>query len=160
MFAYYYGVKPEGNVKSDPAGEFVGKNILHRVRTMEETAKRFDRTEDEVGQALLQARKTLFEARKRRPRPHLDDKILVEWNGLMISALAAAYRVFGDSRYLIAADAAIAFIRERMVVQEKCPICSAAGGTGSEASLPWPKIMRSSSRGCLTRTRPDLPRRI
>ncbi|MFO8112020.1 MAG: thioredoxin domain-containing protein [Desulfosalsimonadaceae bacterium] len=121
MFAYHYGVKPDGNVKSDPMGEFTGKNILHRVRTIEETAKRFDRSKEDVSQALLQARQTLFDARNRRPRPHLDDKVLVEWNGLMISALAGAYRVFGDTQYLNAADAAIAFIYERMYTQSDTP---------------------------------------
>ncbi len=122
VFAAHYGIKPEGNVSHDPLGEFSGKNILHRVRTIEDTAKRFDRSEGEIEKVLSMARQRLFSARDRRPRPHLDDKILVEWNGLMISALAAAYRVFGDKRYLIAADSAISFIYENMYEEGEKPI--------------------------------------
>ncbi len=114
IFAFYYGIQPEGNVAHDPLGEFTGKNILHRVRTVQDAAKHFGLTEREIEQALSGARETLFLARNHRPRPHLDDKVLVEWNGLMISAFAAAYRVFGDRKYLSAAEAAISFIHENM----------------------------------------------
>ena len=114
IFAFCYGLQPEGNVAHDPLGEFTGKNILHRVRTIQDAAKQFGMTEGDIEQALAIAREALFSARNHRPRPHLDDKVLVEWNGLMISAFAAAYRVFGDRKYLLAAEAAISFIHENI----------------------------------------------
>ena len=47
-------------------------------------------SEDELDAHLERARKVLFEARLKRPRPHLDDKILTSWNALMISGLCHA----------------------------------------------------------------------
>ncbi len=121
IFAFHYGIKSGGNVKSDPLGEFTEKNILYRARSLAKTAEHFGRNEDEIMRVLAEAKKTLFEIRNQRPRPHLDDKILVEWNGLMISAVSAAYRVFGDQRYFMAADNAISFIYDRMYEKGKAP---------------------------------------
>src|SRR5581483_8270249 len=87
-FAYRYGVEPGGNVEHDPHEEFTGKNILYQAHTLEETAAHFGRPLEEVRTAIESAGRVLFDARKKRPRPHLDDKILTGWNGLMILALA------------------------------------------------------------------------
>lgn len=114
VFALHHGLKPGGNVRSDPLGEFTGKNIIYRGQSITETARQTGRSRDETARMLADAKKKLFEARNGRPRPHLDDKILVEWNGLMISALANAYRVLGERRYLEAADKAVSFIFDRM----------------------------------------------
>ena len=77
----------------DPQGEFRGKNILYASQSIAgpRGAQRAD--VDAIEAALARARQTLFEARAKRPRPHLDDKILTAWNGLMIAALARAARV-------------------------------------------------------------------
>ena len=68
--------------------------------------------------SLGRARQVLFEARSGRPRPHLDDKVLTAWNGLMIAAFARAARVLPQgpaaTRYLDAARRAAAFLREHM----------------------------------------------
>src|SRR6185312_6903424 len=63
---------------------------------------------------LAAPRQLLFEARSKRPRPHLDDKILTSWNGLMISALAKGAQVLGDREYLEAAQRATAFLLRTM----------------------------------------------
>jgi uncharacterized protein YyaL (SSP411 family) len=90
-----YGVVEAGN-----AHEFPGQNILSLA---------------EVGQALPPASSArLLEARSRRVRPHLDDKILTAWNGLMISAFAKGALVLSDSRYLDAARRAADFVLTRM----------------------------------------------
>jgi uncharacterized protein len=74
----------------------------------------------EVAEALGRARVAMFGARARRPRPHLDDKVLTAWNGLMIAAFARVARVVGvqgrqaGRPYLQAAQRAATFIRERM----------------------------------------------
>ncbi len=57
----------------------------------------------------------LLERRARRPRPHLDDKILAGWNGLMISAFAKGAQVLGEARYADAARAAANFLRRAAV---------------------------------------------
>ncbi|MBI4476853.1 MAG: thioredoxin domain-containing protein [Acidobacteria bacterium] len=88
-----FGIRPQGNAPADPQGEFVGKNHLFIARAIGDVAQMTGTPEPEVRQALDEARRVLFEARNTRPRPHLDDKILTAWNGLMIAALARAHRV-------------------------------------------------------------------
>lgn len=113
-FAFRYGVEPDGNVTEDPHGEFTGKNILFRAHTVEETAEHFNRPVDEVRTGILQASRKLLEIRGGRPRPHLDDKILTGWNGLMISALARAGAALGETAYTEAALRAAGFVFERL----------------------------------------------
>ena len=103
-FAKYYGVEDAGNVYHDPHGEFTGKNILY-LR---------EQPDPYVAAQLQEARTRLLEIRSQRVRPHLDDKILTAWNGLMISAFAKAAQVLDEPRYLTAAQRAAAFILARM----------------------------------------------
>ena len=88
-----FGIEPGGNAPSDPQGEFTGKNLLYIAQPTADVARRSGRSETEVVEALARARTVLFDARAQRPRPHLDDKVLTAWNGLMIAALARAARV-------------------------------------------------------------------
>jgi uncharacterized protein len=113
-FAWQYGVEPKGNVPDDPHGEFAGKNILYVAHLEGETAQHFGRPAEEVRQALGEARAKLLEARAGRVRPHLDDKVLAAWNGLMISAFARGAQVLGEERYLAAARRAAEFLLTRM----------------------------------------------
>jgi uncharacterized protein len=113
-FSYRYGVREDGNVAQDPHGEFTGKNILFEARTLEETASHFGQNVGEVRVALERVRGALFQVRARRIRPHLDDKILTAWNGLMISAFAVGGAVLRESRYADAARRAAEFIIARM----------------------------------------------
>ncbi len=114
VFNYSYGVESGGNAESDPQGEFEGKNILFAAHSVVETAAKFKKTEDEARKILATARERLFRARVKRPRPHLDDKILVSWNGLMISAFAQGAQALDDPGYLAAAEKAARFIRARL----------------------------------------------
>src|SRR6266566_1693552 len=118
VFSFHYGVEENGNAPAgtDPHGEFVGKNILIERHSIAETA-RFRSTgipplgptraspvdgkgEDSVERLLAQSRQKLFSIRSKRPRPHLDDKIIAAWNGLMISAFARAAQVLDEPHYL------------------------------------------------------------
>jgi uncharacterized protein YyaL (SSP411 family) len=119
VFNYYFGVEDTGNVIADPHQEFVGKNILYISHTPNETAKQFKTSVDELMAALSQARQKLFQVRENRPRPHLDDKILVSWNGLMISAFARAHQVLGDAKYREAAERAAQFILTKLYNEKK-----------------------------------------
>ncbi len=121
-----FGVEAEGNAPNDPHGEFAGKNILYNAAAVDDIARARGTSAEAVAQSLLHARQRLFEARSERPRPHLDDKILTAWNGLMIAAFARAGRVVpammpdaGPGRaaaasYLRSARRAASFLRERM----------------------------------------------
>ena len=92
-----FGIEEEGNAPHDPQGEFTGKNLLYVSESVKEIALRTGREVTDVEAALARIRKELFEARARRPRPHLDDKVLTAWNGLMIAAFARASRVLPES---------------------------------------------------------------
>ena len=96
-----YGLLPDGNAPFDPQNEFTGKNLLYTAQGIADIAKDLGREPEAVAQALTRARVTLFEARARRPRPHLDDKILTGWNGLMIGAFARAGRVLTGGEALV-----------------------------------------------------------
>jgi uncharacterized protein YyaL (SSP411 family) len=113
IFDFHYGVQPHGNAPegSDPHDEFRGKNILIERHTIAETARHFKKTEGEIAKALAQSRQKLFAIRAQRPRPHLDDKIIAAWNGLMISAFARAAQVLDDPHYLEVATRAANFLR-------------------------------------------------
>jgi uncharacterized protein YyaL (SSP411 family) len=104
LFAAYYGVQKDGNVREDPHEEFTGKNILYLRQAPAPT----------VAPQLEQAKVTLLDARSKRVRPHLDDKILTSWNALMISAFAKAGQILDEPRYLAAAQRASQFILTRM----------------------------------------------
>ena len=92
-----FGVEDHGNALADPQGEFVNQNILFLAQSIEEVAARSGRPAAEVEAVLDRARSVLFEERRRRPRPHLDDKVIAAWNGLMMAAFARAARVLVDS---------------------------------------------------------------
>ena len=115
IFNYYFGVLAPGNVLSDPFGDFQGKNILYIARSLEETARNFGQTPAETEKIISDSQAKLFTARSQRPRPHLDDKILVDWNGLMISALAFGSRVLNEPRYCIAAEKSAQFILKNLL---------------------------------------------
>ena len=92
-FAERFGVAPNGNALQDPHGEFTGLNILYQARPVEDVARELDQPVVHVEAALARSRDVLFRIRASRPRPHLDDKVLTAWNGLMIAAFARAARV-------------------------------------------------------------------
>ena len=116
IFDFHYGVQPHGNAPegSDPQDEFRGKNILIERHTIAETAKQFQKTEEEIRKLLTQSREKLFSIRTQRPRPHLDDKIIAAWNGLMISAYARAAQVLDNPRYLEIATRNAKFLRTNL----------------------------------------------
>ena len=113
-----FGVESDGNAPHDPQGEFRGKNLLYIAQSVEDICARSGSSVDAVLASLDRVRAVLFAARVQRPRPHLDDKVLTGWNGLMIAAFARAARVLPDapasSAYLAAAQRAAAFIRRTM----------------------------------------------
>jgi uncharacterized protein YyaL (SSP411 family) len=98
FFAAHYDVSPEGN--------FEGHNILNRLNNL-------PRSKDDNGK-LAMLRSVLHQERSKRVRPGLDDKVLADWNGLMIAALAYAGTVFGEPQWIAMAERAFRFIAESM----------------------------------------------
>ncbi len=104
----YYGVTPEGQLD--------GRSILHSWREPDAVAAELEMSLPDFRQALERARRQLYEVRSRRPPPLRDDKILVAWNGLAISALAQAGFALERSDYVADAARAAAFLLERLRV--------------------------------------------
>ncbi len=105
-----YRVLPEGNHLDEATGHHTGTNILHQTEPLSTLAMEMGITTQELTDRLAGARRALFEARERRVHPHKDDKVLTDWNGLMIAALARGSQVLGDERYALAARRAADFL--------------------------------------------------
>lgn len=102
----YFGITKAGNfVDHSHPTPLPGQNVLSIVDPKV-------RADDQP--LLLAARRKMFDARSQRIRPHLDDKILASWNGLMLGALARAYAVLGEEAYLTAAEKNLTFIQTRL----------------------------------------------
>lgn len=105
-FARAYNCSPEGNFVEEATGHRPGTNIPFL------RLEQWDRWKE---QDFRESRNALLLAKQRRDYPHLDDKVLTAWNGLMISSLARAGAVFGDSRFLRAGEQAADFILEELL---------------------------------------------
>lgn len=92
------------------AGNWEHTNIPNRLRPIEEVARQLNLTPDELMETASRVKPLLYEARRRRIPPGLDDKVITAWNGMMLSALAEAARVFGEERYLERAERTADFL--------------------------------------------------
>ena len=109
LFMRYYDVSPEGNFEH-------GTSILHVDTELEELSRFLDVETEVFHQVIKRGREQLFALRQERIAPGRDEKILVSWNGLMISAMARAHQAFGAALHLQAASEAANFILDNMVV--------------------------------------------
>jgi uncharacterized protein YyaL (SSP411 family) len=116
LFCEGYNVLEQGNCpdEGDPAGEFHGQNVLYRSKDDQSLAHRYEMTPGEVNACLAEARQKLVEARSLRPRPHRDEKVIVAWNGLIISALARCGATLGNHAFVRRAQNAAEFIWEQL----------------------------------------------
>ncbi len=99
-----FGLAPEGNFDDPVHPDAAPRNVIYLA----------DPEGDETP-ALARLRDRLLAIRQTRVRPGLDDKILTDWNGLMIAALAQGGRVLGDPQLTMAARRAVAFVEAHLV---------------------------------------------
>ena len=109
-----FGLTPDGNFKDEATGRRTGANILHFPEPLDQAAESLGLDPEKLSSRLETVRSKLLTARNQRIRPLLDDKILTDWNGLMIAALALAGHILGTDEYTQAAKRAARFIMENM----------------------------------------------
>ncbi|MBI2094046.1 MAG: thioredoxin domain-containing protein [Candidatus Omnitrophica bacterium] len=107
LFNRFYGVRPEGNFENKTT-------ILSIPQPLEAFAKQQGASLEQLRQRLKASRAKLLAAREKRLRPYRDDKILTDWNGLMIGALAYGAKTLNEPRYAQAAEEAADFVLKRL----------------------------------------------
>jgi uncharacterized protein len=111
-----FHVKKEGNFVEEATGKLTGANILYPGQAPARGTS--DSSIPDIEKISDFLRQKLYDAREKRIHPHKDDKILTDWNGLMIAALARGARVLGNKVYAAAALDAANFILENMRTRE------------------------------------------
>jgi uncharacterized protein YyaL (SSP411 family) len=104
----YYEITKKGNWEED-------KNILYRRKSDEQIAKKNNVTVEELNKRINEAKQTLFDARKKRVMPGLDDKVLTSWNALMTKGYVDAFKAFGRKEYQAAALKNGEFVLSKMM---------------------------------------------
>jgi uncharacterized protein YyaL (SSP411 family) len=105
-----FGLSEGGNVRDEASGRETGANVLRLVEPVDVLAERSGLAPDALTDRLESVRERLLRARADRVRPRLDDKVLTDWNGLMIAALARAAQAFDEPRYAESAAGCADFI--------------------------------------------------
>jgi hypothetical protein len=109
-----YSMTKEGNYQDESTGRRTGKNVLHLGEPAADVAARHDLAPETLRERLDAARERLYERREERPRPALDDKVLTDWNGLAIAALARLAAATGNEEAERAAVRAARFLEETL----------------------------------------------
>ncbi|CAI2343790.1 unnamed protein product [Caenorhabditis sp. 36 PRJEB53466] len=116
VFCDYFDVEDGGNVGrgSDPHGELKEKNVLRKLLSDEECALNHGIAREELKKGIEEAKKILWEVRKKRPSPHLDSKMVTAWQGLAITGLVKAYQALEDKKFLERAEKCAEFVGKNL----------------------------------------------
>lgn len=110
----YYNAEREGNWIDSVHGGKNGTNILHSQNYVDDFAAKHGFDPIAVEMKIVDAKKILFAEREKRTHPHKDDKILTDWNSLMISAFAKAAQVFDEPSYIVTAERTVNFLLNKL----------------------------------------------
>jgi len=110
-----FGITKDGNFREEATRRRTGANLLHLVRSVSELAKDHGMSDEQVSASLSRSLSRAFDARESRQHPDKDDKVLTDWNGLMIAASARAARVLGYPRALDSARRAANLISHHLM---------------------------------------------
>ncbi|MCX7611366.1 MAG: thioredoxin domain-containing protein [Ignavibacterium sp.] len=113
-FIKIFNIESGGNYHDEAKGIRTGKNILHLKKSLSEISKEISLDYDVLIKKVEECRKILFNQREKRVHPLRDEKILTDWNSLMISALVKAYLIFNNEEYLQRAENAYNFIKSKL----------------------------------------------
>ncbi len=109
-----FNIEESGNYLEEAVKHKTGNNILYLKKSIQEIAKEMNIEVKSLKKRIETIRKRLFEIREKRIHPHKDDKILTDWNGLMIAALARAGRAFKEPLYIDSARRSVEFIMNNL----------------------------------------------
>ena len=112
--AKIFGFSDNGNFRDEASGKSTGNNIPYLPRNKDELAKKSGMSLDEFDGFVEMSRQQLFDVREKRIHPLKDDKILTDWNGLMIAALALGGQVLDEPDYITAAERAAGFVEKNL----------------------------------------------
>ena len=112
--AKIFGFSDNGNFRDEASGKSTGNNIPYLPRSKDELAKKSGMSIDEFDGFIEISRQQLFDVREKRIHPLKDDKILTDWNGLMIAALALGGQVLDEPEYITAAERAAGFVEKNL----------------------------------------------
>ena len=112
--AKIFGFSDNGNFRDEASGKSTGNNIPYLPRNKDELAKKSGMSLDEFDGFVEISRQQLFDVREKRIHPLKDDKILTDWNGLMIAALALGGQVLDEPDYITAAERAAGFVEKNL----------------------------------------------
>ena len=129
-----FNIKREGNFNSEITGTPDGRNIPHRTQSSSDVAADLGMSASTLEGKIETIRRRLFDQRERRVHPFKDDKILTDWNGLMIAALAKAARGLNEDKYARAAQRAADFIINTMRTADGRMIHRFRGGEAALAA--------------------------
>ncbi|EFA07789.1 spermatogenesis-associated protein 20 [Tribolium castaneum] len=142
LFIYHYNVKEDGNVNpaQDPHHELEKKNILVCFGSFEDTSRKFKTSVETVKEILKSCHEILYKERQKRPKPHVDTKIVTSWNGLMISGFAKAGFVLKDQEYINRAILAATFIKKFLYNEQDKTLlrCCYKGDNAKIVQTPTP----------------------
>ncbi|HKK44804.1 MAG TPA: thioredoxin domain-containing protein [Balneolaceae bacterium] len=113
-----YNLSKRGNYADESSGQRTGKNIPYLTKTFEKLAQDRDMKREELIERIENIRQKLTAARDHRVHPLLDDKILTDWNGLMIAALARAGSAFGNEQYINQSERCWEFIASKLLPED------------------------------------------
>ena len=109
-----FNLQPEGNFSEEASGRKTGANILHLDRPIRQWAEELNMKPEKLTAQWEKIREKLFRFREKRIHPLKDDKILMDWNGLMIAALALGARILNKPEYTRAAEKSARYILTKM----------------------------------------------
>ncbi len=116
IFKEISNIKKEGNFREEATGKLTYKNIIYINKPFEEVAKLFNKTPNEIENIFKESLEKLHKEREKRIRPLRDEKILTDWNGLIIKALSFAGRVFKNDKYINLSKETAEFIIKNLYI--------------------------------------------
>jgi len=135
LFLDAFDVQRGGNFRDEATRRRAGKNVLHLAKSIGEMASEQGKNEEEIRSIIQRSLAKLFELRELRPHPEKDDKVLTDWNGLMIASFARASRLLDEKGLIDRARRASEFLLSEMLQEGRLRHRFVDGNVGIDGFL-------------------------